>query len=154
MPPEPVTANFFATAPVRYHEVFDISRPAADVWGELVCDEPLSWCKELSIRWTSERPFGVGTTRRAKVLGAMKVQEHFFIWEEGRRHAFEVTKASVPVFRRLAEDFLVEPTGPASCRFTWSVGLEPTPLGRLGGPANALLFKRLFAQTRRHFAAG
>lgn len=138
---------------MTYREVFDIARPAAEVWAELVSDAPLAWCRELSLDWTSPRPFGVGTTRQAKVLGALKVQERFFVWEEGRRQAFEVTSANVPVFRRLAEDFVVEPDGADRCTLTWSVGLEPTTLGRAGGPVNALLFRRLFAQTRRHFRA-
>lgn len=118
-------------------------------------EKPLDWCRALSIRWTSERPFAVGTTRQAKVLhGAVKVQEHFFIWEEGHRHAFYVTEANLPVFRRLAEDYIVEPDdGPDRCRLTWTVALEPTLLGRLGGPVNGLLFKSLFADTRRHFHA-
>jgi hypothetical protein len=83
----------------------------------------------------------------------MTLQEYFFIWEEGRRYAFYGTKASTPVFRRLAEDYLVEPDGPDRCRFTWTAALEPTPLGRLGGPLNGLLFKNLFADTRRYFKA-
>ena len=52
------------------------------------------------MRWTSEPAFGVGTTRQAKVLGgAMKVQERFFVWDEGHRHAFFVTEANTPAFK-------------------------------------------------------
>lgn len=150
----PVDEHFLSSAPARYADTFEIARPAEDVWRELVAERPLHWCRELSGRWTSERPFGVGTTREMKVLGgAMKVQEHFFVWEEGRRHAFYVTEANLPVFRRLAEDYVVEPDGPERCRFTWVVAAEPATLGKAGAPANAMLFKRLFAQTRRHFDA-
>jgi hypothetical protein len=152
---EPVEESFFGTAPSRYSDTFAIARPAAEVWGELVSDRPLAWCRVLSIHWTSGRPFGVGATRQARVLGGVvKVDEHFFIWEEGRRHAFYGTDANVPVFRRLAEDYLVEPDGPDRCRFTWTVAIEPTPLGRPGGAVNGVMFKRLFAETRRHFSAG
>jgi len=151
---EPVDEGFLTSAPARYSETFAITRPADEVWRELVSEKPLDWCRALSIRWTSERPFAVGTTRQAKVLrGAMKVQEHFFIWEEGRRHAFYVTEANLPVFRRFAEDYVVEPDGPDRCRLTWTLALEPTLLGRLGEPVNGLLFKRMFADTRRHFHA-
>ena len=151
---EPVHEGFLTSAPARYSDTFAIVRPAEEVWRELVSEKPLDWCRALSIRWTSERPFAVGTTRQAKVLGgATKVQEQFFIWEEGRRHAFYVTEANLPVFRRLAEDYVVEPDGPDRCRLTWTVALEPTLLGRLGGPVNRLLFKSLFADTRRHFHA-
>lgn len=151
---EPADEGFLTSAPARYCETFTIARPAEEVWRELVSDKPLDWCRALSISWTSPRPFAVGTTRQATVLrGAMKVQEHFFIWEEGHRHAFYVTEANLPVFRRLAEDYVVEPAGPDHCRFTWTLALEPTLLGRLGGPVNGLLFKSLFADTRRHFNA-
>lgn len=151
---EPVDEGFFTSAPSRYSETFAIARPATEVWRELVSDKPLDWCRVLSVRWTSEPPYGVGTTREAKVLGgATKVQEYFFIWEEGRRHAFYVTEANVPFFRCLAEDYVVEPAGVDHCRFTWTVGLEPTRLGRPGRSVNGILFRRLFTETRRHFDA-
>jgi hypothetical protein len=146
--------SFLGSAPVRYSDTFRIARPAERVWSELVSEKPLDWCRVLSVRWTSERPFAVGSTRQAKVLGgAMKVQERFFIWEEGHRYTFYVTEANVPVFRRIVEDYVVEPEGPDRCRFTWTVALEPTPLGRPGGPLNGLIFKSLFVDTRRHFNA-
>lgn len=152
---EPVEERFLGTASVRYSETFRIARPAAEVWGELVSEKPLDWCRALSVRWTSERPFTVGTTRQAKVLGgAMKVQEHFFIWEEGHRYTFYVTEANAPAFRRIAEDYVVEAEGTDRCRFTWTIALDPTPAGRLGGPLNSLIFKSLFVDTRRHFNAG
>jgi hypothetical protein len=149
----PADESFLSSAPTRYSETFAIARPAEEVWRDLTADKPLDWCRELSGRWTSERPFGVGTTREMKVLGAMKVQEHFFIWEEGRRYAFHGTEANLPVFKRLAEDYVIEPDGPDRCRLIWTVALEPSTLGKAGGPANAFLFKRLFKQTRRHFDA-
>jgi hypothetical protein len=151
---EPADESFFGSAPVTYSATFSIARPAEQVWGELVCDQPLDWCRALSVRWTSPRPFAVGSTRQAKVLGgAMKVQEHFFIWEEGHRFAFHVTEANAPAFRRVAEDYVVEPDGTDRCRFTWTIAVEPTTLGKLGGVINGLIFKSLFADTRRHFSA-
>jgi Polyketide cyclase / dehydrase and lipid transport len=151
---EPVDEGFLTSAPTRYSETFAIARPAGEVWGELVSQEPLHWCRILSVGWTSERPFGVGTTRQVKVLGgAMSLEEYFFIWEEGRRYAFYATQANLPLFRHVAEDYTVEPDGPDRCRFTWAVALEPTPLGRPGGRVNGVIFKRLFAETRRYFKA-
>jgi hypothetical protein len=153
-PLAPVDEGFFTAAPARYSDTFAIARPAAEVWREFVSDKPLSWCRGLSIRWTSERPFGVGTTREAKSLGgAMRLEERFFIWEEGHRQAFYVTEANVPVFKRFAEDYVVEPDGSERCRLMWTFALEPTALGRPGGPVNGIVFRRLFADTRRHFNA-
>jgi hypothetical protein len=146
--------GFLTSAPARYSDTFAIARPASEVWRALVSDRPLAWCRMLAVRWTSERPFGVGTTRQAKLLGGVvQLQERFFIWEEGRRYAFYAAAANVPLFRRLAEDYVVEPDGPDRCRFTWTIVLEPTALGRPGAPVNGVIFKRLFAETRRHFNA-
>ncbi|MCW2786679.1 MAG: hypothetical protein JWP74_3196 [Marmoricola sp.] len=149
---EPVDADFFDSAPFRVSETFHIPRPAEAVWKDLVSDRPLDWCRVLSIHWTSARPFGVGTTRTAKILGGVIiVNERYFLWEEGRRMAFCVESANLPMFKHLAEDYLVEPDGPDACRFTWRAGLAPTLVGKLGSPVNGLLFKSIFADTRKHF---
>jgi hypothetical protein len=55
------------------------------------------------------------------------------------------------MYRRFAEDYLVEETGPNASRFTWTIALDPNPLGRLGKPVNAVIVKGLFTDTRRHF---
>jgi len=151
---EPVDEGFFASAPARYADTFAIARPAEQVWAELVSDKPLAWCRGVSLRWTSERPFGVGTTRHATSLGgAIKLKERYFIWEEGHRQAFYVTEANLPLFKRFAEDYVVESDGADRCRLTWKFAIEPTALGRPGAPLNAFIFRRMFTETRRHYNA-
>jgi hypothetical protein len=61
--------------------------------------------------------------------GAMTVDGHFFIWEEGRRCAFFVTQMNMPLFKSFAEDYVVVPTGADSCRFTWRIAITPSALG-------------------------
>ena len=149
---KPVDETFFDTAPTRIAHTFPIARPAASVWEDLVADRPLGWCRGLGVSWTSARPFSVGTTRQAKVLGGvLSVEEHFFVWEEGRRYAFYVTSANAPLFQSLAEDYIVEPSGPDSCTFTWRVAVAPTALGKPGAPLTGLLFKSFFKDTERHY---
>jgi hypothetical protein len=152
---EAVDAGFFDAAPWRYVDNFDIGLPASEVWSELVADGALSFCRSLrGARWTSPRPFGVGTTRRMPALfGALVVDEIYFRWEEGRRQSFYVERASLPMFRRFAEDYLVEETTPRTSRLTWTLALDPTPLGRSGKPLNSLIVNGLFNDTRRHFPA-
>lgn len=150
----PVDVSFLDSAPGRYSRTWAIDRPASEVWGELVSDRPLHWCRGLAADWTSPRPFSVGTTRQAKVLGGLlKVQEHFFRWEEGRRCSFYVTEANVPLFVSLAEDYIVEPNGPNRCTFTWTAALAPTALGRPGGALNGVLFGSFFRDTAQHFGS-
>jgi Polyketide cyclase / dehydrase and lipid transport len=151
---QPVDESYFDSAPQRFAHTWSIAQPAEAVWAELVGPRPLHWCRGLSIRWTSAPPFGVGSTRQAKVLGgAITAHEYFFIWEEGRRYAFYFTRANVPVFANVAEDYVVEPDGADRCRFTWRVGLTPSAVGKPGAPLNKLLFGRFFADTGRHFSA-
>jgi hypothetical protein len=153
---QPVDESFFDTAPLRLECAFDIPLPAARVWDDLTSDSPLGWCRILdSAVWTSPRPFGVGTTRTVRSLrGASVLEERFFRWEEGRRKSFYVLKASAPLFRRFAEDYLVEPTSETSCRFTWTIAVEPRAAARLANPANKRLLGTLFRDTRSHYGLG
>ena len=143
---------FLASAPTRFVDTIEIALPASAVWAELTRDGTLDWCRGLEITWLSPRPFGVGTKRQAKVYGVLaRVQEEYFIWEEGRRKAFYVTSARPPAYKRGAEDYLVEELGPQRCRFTWTIAFELNLLGKLNSPVSSPLIKRLFTDTRRHF---
>jgi hypothetical protein len=150
---EPVDESFFEQAPSRVVGTFDIPRPAEQVWADLVSDGTLSWCRILSeVTWTSARPFGVGTTRTVRALrGLSTLKEKYFRWEEGRRKSFYVAQGSTPAFRRLAEDYLVEPAGESACVFTWVIASELRTLARPSGPINRLLLRTLFTDTRRHY---
>jgi hypothetical protein len=154
-PTQPVDEAFFETAPFRLTDAFDIPRPAAEVWEDLTVDNPLAWCRLLrEIAWTSPRPFGLGTTRTARTIGnASVINERFFRWEDGRRQSFYALDANLPVFRRFAEDYLVEPTSEAACRFTWTIAIEPRPAARLANPVNRLMLSTLFRDTHRHYGS-
>jgi Polyketide cyclase / dehydrase and lipid transport len=125
-PLEPADDDFLASAPhiFRYQKRFDAS--PEKVWDSLVSDESLTaWSpmiKELT--WTSPRPFGVGTTREVMPPGGPRVRERYYRWDEGRSHAFYVYESSLPLFRRFAEDYIVEPDGDGTL-FTWVVAIEP-----------------------------
>jgi hypothetical protein len=147
-----VDETFLASAPTRFVEGFDIALPASTVWAELTRDATLDWCRGLEIRWLSPRPFGIGTKRQAKLLGVLlRVQEEYFIWEEGRRMAFFVTAARPPAYRRSAEDYVVEAISADRCRFTWTLAFDLTLLGKMNAPISSLIVKRMFGDTRRHF---
>jgi Polyketide cyclase / dehydrase and lipid transport len=153
---KPVDESFLESAPMRLVGGFEIAKPAAEVWAELCADDALHWCRILNdVRWTSPRPFGVGTTREVKALhGANMLRERYFRWEEGRRHSFYVEESSGPLFRALAEDYLVEPRGADACRFVWTIAVEQTLLGKAGTPVNRAILKTLFTDTARHYGLG
>ena len=132
---EPVGEGYFDRAPQRFACTWSIAQPAEKVWAELTSEQPLHWVPGLRLRWTSPRPFGVGTTRQGKSMGgAMTADAHFFIWEEGQRYALFVTQINVPLLKSFAEDYVVEPNGADGCRFTWRIAITPSALGRLGAP--------------------
>jgi hypothetical protein len=152
---QPCDEQFLDTAPTRYAAVMEVPLPADRVWADLVSDETLRWCRAISrVTWTSSRPFGVGTTRNVRLpLGALVLDERYFRWEDGRRKSFCTVNASLPLFRRFAEDYLLEETSPTTSRLTWTIAAEPLPAARPGAPVNALLARSLFRDTRRHFGA-
>lgn len=152
---QPVDEEFFDSAPMRLRASFAIPRSADQVWADLTSHNPLSWCRILQkVTWTSERPFGVGATRTARALGGANVlKERFFRWEEGKRHSFYVVEASSPMFRRFAEDYVIEESPEPACTFTWTIAADPRPFARVAGPVNRRLLETLFRDTQKHYDA-
>lgn len=86
--------------------------------------------------------------------GANKLREHYFLWEEGRRHCFYAVETTVPIIKSLAEDYTVEARGEDACRFTWTIAARPSALGRPGGPINRAILKTLFTDTAEFYGLG
>jgi hypothetical protein len=148
--------DFIHQATTRVGLSADVDRPARDVWDDLTVDGPMSsYCRIITrIDWTSPRPFAVGTTRTVRVLGGLFVFDESYVrWEEGRRKVFVGVRTNLPLIRRFAEDYLVEPLGPDRSRFTWTAVWEPTALGRPLEPVTHALFSSLVPDIRRHFTA-
>lgn len=150
-------ASFFDTAPHRRTFTMDLPVAPEAVWEGLAGGAPLSWCRGLGGgRYTSPAPHGVGTTREITARGVLHLRESFIRWEEGTRHSFCVTSATLPLFRRFGEDYVVEPA-PTGTRFTWTFAFEPNPLLARPAALTALpgtsFMKTLVRDTKRHFGA-
>jgi hypothetical protein len=157
---ESADEGIFTSAPhvFRYEKQF--AAPPERVWESLASDESLSaWSSTVSsLRWTSERPFGVGTTREVVLApGLTRVRERFFRWDEGRGYSFEVYEANAPIFRRFAEDYVVESANPdgTATRYVWTVAIEPKPAFALPfkplAPVLKLAFGKMAADGQRYF---
>lgn len=149
----------FETARHVYRYEMHLPASADEVWAGLVADRPLAWCRALNGRYTSGRPFGVGTTREVGVMAnTLKLRERFFIWDEARRrHAFYVEQTNLPLFSLFAEDYEVTPTA-QGCRFIWRFAMEGKkglgPMFAMTQPMNKwLLLDGLIRDTERHFKA-
>jgi carbon monoxide dehydrogenase subunit G len=155
---EPVDEGFFASAPHRYEFPIDLPVPPERVWESLQSDESVAaWGPAVrSLRWTSPRPFGVGTTREVALpLGVMTVRERFIVWDEGTRYAFCGYETNRGFYRRFAENYVIEPRSGGS-RLTWTIAIEPEPryrrLVELGRPFNRLAFGQFARSARGYFA--
>lgn len=156
-PLQSVDESFFHTAPHRYVFPIDLDVAPERVWHSLTSDKSIaSWGISVkSVRWTTPRPFGVGTTREVVLpFGVMTVRERFIAWDEGKRYAFEVYEASRSFYRRFAENYVVEPRASGS-RLTWTVALEPQPslqrMHDLARPINRIAFGQFARDARSYF---
>ena len=154
---EPADSSFFATAPVRFEFSAHFAAPPERVWDSLASDESVAaWGRGVdSLRWTSPRPFGVGSTREVTiVLHAATVQEEFFRWDEGRGYSFCAVQSNRPGLRRFAEDYQISAAGTGTL-FVWRVGIEPvpaaTPALRLLAPALRAVVGQLVRDGARYF---
>ncbi|UUZ61362.1 SRPBCC family protein [Nocardioides sp. B-3] len=111
--------------------------PAATLWAALAADDAVvSWgVGATGMRWTTPKPYGVGTVREVTVAGIATVREQFYRWDEGQRMSFFVAESTRPGIRRMVEDYVVEETATGS-RLTRTVALE---VSHLAGPTAIVL---------------
>lgn len=153
---EPVDLSFFDSAPHVSRYPIDVAVGPDELWAELTARRPLSWCRMLTdVEFQGAPPFGAGATRKVEVAKVMRMDEHFFHWDDAaRRHSFYVTSANVPLFRSFAEDYQVTAI-PGGSRLTWTFAMAPrNGLGtalRLGAPLNKALYSSLAGDTRKRF---
>ena len=125
-PLEPADAGFFESAPHVFVYQTRFAASPEKVWEQLTSDESIAaWGPAIKeVNWTSARPFGVGTTREVVAAGGPTMRERFFRWDDGSRHSFAAYESTLPLFKRFAEDYIVEPDG-AETLFTWTLAIEP-----------------------------
>ena len=135
---KPVAEEYLATAK-QSSVVHKFPFPPETVWNALL--DPVAWTEWLPITkvtWHGSQPFGVGTTRTVEI-GPQKVEETFFIWDEGKRMAFRFEQSTLPVSAAV-EDYDVRPVD-GGCEMHWT-GKASAPLF-LGGLVTGQLTKGL-----------
>ena len=136
-----VDSSLFDTAPMRFTNAVELDARPDEVFA--ILEDGESWPRWFAgmrkVAWTSNKPYGVGTTRTVWLtLGS--VDEHFFRWEQDRRFSFYLTALSMPLVYALAEDYLLEELAPGRTRFTYRVAVEPRlALGMVGPIARTLI---------------
>ena len=136
-----VGADYATTGP-NHNTVRRPIRSSADTLFRRLEDGPANkeW-QGIAVEWAAEPPFGVGTTRTIRGLG-QTIEQRVLAWEPGRRMCFRNDRATLPL-ASFAEDYIITPTGSASCELSWHFAYEwagpaKRVLGRLFGTAFAI----------------
>jgi hypothetical protein len=143
----PVDIDFFEKAPFRFVSTEVVHRPA-DVLFEAIAANPGAWSRWFpgfsAGRYLSSPPHGPGSRREVTMAG-LRYQDIILAWEPPHRWAFYVSRAPLPLARRLAEDYRISSHGPYSL-VQWTLAIDPPPLlGQLlraGRPLIHALFRR------------
>ncbi len=87
-------------------------------------DQWPKWFKDIKRgAWDEDGERGVGS-RRTVYLRDINVRETILAWDPGKRFAFCVTHASLPLSRNVVEDFRLEATDDGRARLVWTVGYD------------------------------
>ncbi|MCB9755580.1 MAG: alpha/beta hydrolase fold domain-containing protein [Myxococcales bacterium] len=105
-----------------------------------------AWLR-LEVEWTSDPPFGSGSTRTARARGLV-AEEVFTEWVHGERMSFYFRRSNSALLEQLAERWEVTPNE-GGCTLTWRVAFRPSALGRPLAPA---LRRALTSGAQRGFA--
>lgn len=148
-----VDETYFDTAPQRFVYRIDLTADVDTVWNGLTVTRPLSWCRMLTnVQYQGDPPYGVGTARMVEIGKVLRMQEHFFRWDdEKHQHSFYVTSANLPLFTSFAEDYQVTPT-PTGSQLLWTFAMTPRhPAMKPGTPITKALLASLVRDTGRRF---
>lgn len=124
--PRPVGDEFLTDAPLVIRVAVELPNPPAEVWEVLGSERMWSWLPVIDrVRWLSPRPLRAGAIRQLRLARSVVLDEEFYRWDEQRRATFYVQRATRPLLRALAEDFVLEPTAGGGTRLDWTMALEP-----------------------------
>jgi uncharacterized protein YndB with AHSA1/START domain len=152
---DPVGDEFIDRAPVRFVNSVVIHADPREVWTAL--EDAAAWPRWAgvikNVEWTSQRPFGIGTTRTVTMAGRMVAQEEFIAWEPGRRMAFRFNTASMNGVRAFAERYTIETPAPGASQVTWVMAMAPKGINRAIVRLTRWPMERAFGRMLRKFGA-
>jgi carbon monoxide dehydrogenase subunit G len=142
-----VDLDFLGTAPRVYTVERSIAAPGSAVWDAF--SDPTTWRYwwpgvTSASYGSSPKPYGVGTFREATVSG-QRYEETIVAWDAGRRFAYYIDRATVPIAKAQLECTEMEDDGTGT-RVRWTIACEPRLLMRLGSPFFRGIMDRMLAR--------
>jgi carbon monoxide dehydrogenase subunit G len=142
--------GFVGRAPVVHTAEARVAASRAAVFAAFV--DPGSWPGWFpgvrAASYQTRAPYGVGTVRMAHV-GITRWVEEIVAWDDGRRWAWTVLRATVPLAMAQIESFEFADDGDGT-RVRWTIALEPRLLTRFGLPFMGRTLTRLLARAGRN----
>ena len=130
----PVEIDFLEKAPRITDVQCDVRLPRAEVWKYFT--DPTTWPRWFpgvrTAAYLGDPPYGVGTIRVANVSGC-HFEETMLAWDEGRRWAYRIDRASVPLAKAQIESSEFEDVAEGT-RVHWRLALDPGIVMKLSAP--------------------
>lgn len=132
---------------------FTVPAPAGDVFDLVTRPETLgTWMPDLkAARWTTSPPPGLGSVREVR-LTTIAVHEKVLVWEPGERFVFTIVRASVPILKRMVEDYRFDAVA-GGTRVRWTIAYQPRLVASAFEPLLAPRFARMFEASAKKLAA-
>lgn len=123
----PVQPAELDTLPVQIQHTAALRCTPAQLFESFARAEDWRLWLQLEVEWTSEPPFGPGTTRIVRTSG-LTAEETFTEWRPGERMSFYFSRSNSALFSQFAEQWTVT-EAPGGCTLRWRAALRPSALG-------------------------
>jgi uncharacterized protein YndB with AHSA1/START domain len=151
----PCELDWIERAPVVLRVSTHIKAPPAAVFARFA--DAASWPRWFPMMtravWLDGATGAVGAEREVSLRGLGTFRERFLAFEAPHRFAFTVIASTSGMLRRFGEDYRLTAEGDGS-RFDWTMGTEPSRLGRLLAPGMRLVMRRILARAARNLERG
>ncbi|MCY4044970.1 MAG: SRPBCC family protein [Cellvibrionales bacterium] len=131
-PSTQVSPEYFTQVPYRFSATTLVESTPEKIFD--VFEDENSWPKWAppikQVDWTSEKPYGVGTTRRVTMVG-MVGDEVFIEWDYPKVMAFCFTHSSSGLVESFAERYELVALSDGKVALTWTMAMTPKGLGKL-----------------------
>ncbi len=135
--PSAVRIDVSATLPASPARVFAELADAAS-WPR--------WFDDMrSAHWT-QGSASLGAVRKV-TLGLGTFEERMIAWEPGARFSFSIDGASVPLAKRIVEDWRLFPVSADETRLDWSMIVAPTLISRVARPILEPVMRHMFRKS-------